>query len=237
MAKVKPAAVFLNQTLKPASDLHVKPEESRFAPLQPAALKPVFPHGIRRGRLLDLHGKRSSGRLSLCLHILAEATQCGEICAIVDLYNSFDPASAARAEVRLEKIVWVRCNGHAGHAIRAADLLLHAGGFGVVLLDLCEAPARVLNHIPLSYWYRFRRAVENTPAIVLICADLPQTKSCAKNNVQMKFKALHWSGCAPFLLLRGLETEAVQQKLASIHPEPLFLHSAKGADVRFLKTA
>jgi hypothetical protein len=176
--------------------------------------------------LLDLHGKRSSGRLSLCLHVLAAATQRGEICAIVDLHNSFDPASAARAQVRLEKIVWVRCNGNAAHAIRAADLLLHAGGFGVVLLDLCEASARMLNRIPLSYWYRFRRAVENTPSIVLICADFPQAKSCARNNVQLKLKALRWSGSAPFLLLRGLETEAVQQKLASIRPEPLFLAAA-----------
>jgi hypothetical protein len=133
---------------------------------------------------------------------------------------------AAAAEVRLEKIVWVKCTGNAEHAIRAADLLLHAGGFGIVLLDLCEASARVLNRIPLSYWYRFRRAVENTPAILLICANTPQAKSCARSNIQTKLKALHWSGNAPFLLLRGMEVEAVQQKVASIRPEPLLFETA-----------
>ena len=212
--------------LKTASELHLLHEETKFEPLHLNGLKSIFPDGVQRGRIVEIHGKRSSGRRSLCLPILAEATRRGEICAVVDLYDSFDPISAAGAEVRFEKIIWVRCKGNAEHAIRAADLLLHAGGFGVVLLDLCEAPARILNRIPLSYWYRFRRAVANTPAILLLCADTPQAKSCASNKIGTKQKAFHWSGKAPFLLLRGLEIHATQQKLAAIRPESLFLPTA-----------
>ncbi|MBV8572763.1 MAG: hypothetical protein JO319_19240 [Acidobacteriaceae bacterium] len=212
--------------LQLASDLHALREESRFPPLESRGLQILFPHGIARGEIIEVHGKRSSGRLSVCLHILAGATARGEICAVVDLNGSFDPASAAAAEVRLAKIVWVRCGGNAEHALRAADLLLHAGGFGVVLLDLTEAPARVLNRIPLSYWHRFRRAVANTPSILLLSADTPQAKSCARSTVQMKRKAFHWSGKAPFLVLRKLETLALQQKIAAIRPEPLLLETA-----------
>ena len=108
----------------------------------------------------------------LCvLDILAHATQRGEVCAVVDLEDSFHPASAQAAGVVLDQVIWVRCRGNAEHTMRAADLLLHAGGFGIILLDLCEASARVLNRIPLSYWHRFRRAVEDTPTILLICGD------------------------------------------------------------------
>ena len=49
------------------------------------------------------------------------------------------PAPAASAGVELSKLVWVRCGGNAEHALRAADLLIQAGGFGVVALDLAEA--------------------------------------------------------------------------------------------------
>ncbi|MBV8551744.1 MAG: hypothetical protein JOY54_10615 [Acidobacteriaceae bacterium] len=222
MAK-QAAVLLLDERWKTASKLHVLHEEPKFAPLQAPGLKGVFTKGVLRGGITEIHGRRSSGRMSACLHILAQATIRGEICAVVDWNDSFHPASAAAAGVRLESIVWVRCKGNAEHAIRAADLILHAGGFGVVLLDLCEAPARVLNRIPLSYWFRFRRAVESTPTILLLCADSAQAKSCASSNIQTKSKAFHWSGTAPFLLLRGREIHAFQQKVATIRPEPLWV--------------
>ncbi len=113
------------------------------------------------------------------------------------------------------------------HALRSVDLLLHAGGFGVVFLDLSEAPWRALNQIPLSFWYRFLR-VEPTPTILLISANVFQAKSCAKQSLQIKAKVLHWLGYASFKLLQGLEVIAVPQKLAhakvtTIRPEPLLL--------------
>ena len=58
--------------------------------------------------------------------------------------------------VELSKLVWVRCGGNAEHALRAADLLIQAGGFGVVALDLAEAAPAALNRIPPTAWFRFR---------------------------------------------------------------------------------
>ncbi len=211
---------------KVASEIQACPPQAAFEPLQVLGLQSVLPGGLQRGGIAEIYGRRSSGRLSLCLHILAEATRRGEICAVVDLNDSFHPASAAAAEVRLEKIVWVRCQGNAEHAMRAADLLLHAGGFGVILLDLSEAPVRALNRIPLSYWYRFRRAVENSATILLLCAETPQARSCARHKIETRQKAFHWSGKAPARLLRGLEAYATQEKVAAIRPESLFLHTA-----------
>ena len=61
---------------------------------------------------------------------------------MVDAAGGFDPLSAQRGGVWLENLLWVRCVGHAGRAFRAADLLLHGGGFGVVALDLAEMAGR-----------------------------------------------------------------------------------------------
>ena len=198
--------------LLPASKLHVRGEQSRFAALPLPALKPLFYKGLSRGSIVELYGLRSSGKASLLVHILAQATRRGEICAVIDCQDSFHPVWASAAGVRLENLLWVRCRRNVEHAIRAVDLLLHAGGFGVILLDLCETPQRVLQRIPLSYWYRFRRAVEHTPTILLVCAETPQAKACCVSSIQTRHKAFHWTGKAPFLLLRGLEMNVLLRK-------------------------
>ncbi|HEX3685383.1 MAG TPA: hypothetical protein VHU83_22810 [Bryobacteraceae bacterium] len=201
---------------KTASALSWGRSEEKFPALPVPGLNKLLDRGLCRGAIAEVTGGRSSGRTSLALHILAQATARGEICAVIDLYNNFHPASAQAAGVELDRIVWVGCRGNAEHAMRTTDLLLHAGGFGVVLLDLCDAPARVLNRIPLSYWYRFRRTVEHTPAILLICADSAQAKSCTSNSIELKPKVFHWSGKAPFLLLRGMETTTRLQRSRSL---------------------
>jgi hypothetical protein len=210
---------------KPASGIHLFHEAPRFAQLKLLGLNRLFSNGLYRGTISEIYGRRSSGRTSLCLYVLAQATACGEICAVIDLYDSLHPASAAVAGVRLDRLLWVRCRGNAEYAIRATDLLLHAGGFGVVLLDLCEAAPRILNRIPLSYWHRFRRAIEHTPTILLLCTEAPQAKSCSSTQLQLKDNAFHWSGKLPFLILRGLRSNALLRKNKVIRPEPLFIRT------------
>src|SRR6185369_8729168 len=50
----------------------------------------------------------------------------------------------------------VGCAGNVEHAMRAADLVIHAGGFGTVAVDLAEALPRQLQRIPPTAWFRFR---------------------------------------------------------------------------------
>jgi recombination protein RecA len=51
--------------------------------------------------------------------------------------------------------------------LRATDLLLESGGFGLIALDLGDLPPQSARSIPLTTWFRFRRAVEYTPTILL----------------------------------------------------------------------
>jgi recombination protein RecA len=155
-----------------------------------------------RGRISEVIGARSSGRTSVLHALLAASTGQGEFAALVDTKDSFDACSAAAAGVELSKLVWIRCSGNAEHALRAADLLIQAGGFGVVALDLAEVAPAALNRIPPTAWFRFRRALESTPTILTVIADCPLAKSCSAMTVKLPPRRAVFTGHAPFFLLR-----------------------------------
>lgn len=168
--------------------------------------------GFPRGAISEIIGPESSGRTTLIHSLLAASTANFEICAYIDTCDSFDPVSAAAAGVSLSQLVWIRCAKDAGHALKATDYLLHAGGFGAVVLDLCQVPTRITNRIPISYWYRFRLAIENTPTILALVENHPLAKSCASLMLEMKRKKTIWTGAPGFELLREIELEAVPRK-------------------------
>lgn len=171
-----------------------------------------FIEGFPRGAISEIIGPESSGRSTVIHSLLTVSTSKYEICAYVDTDDSFDPVSAATAGVALSQLLWIRCGHNAGHALKAADALLHAGGFGVVVLDLCQVTPRIANRIPISYWYRFRRAIENTPTILALVEKDPLAKSCASLMLEMKRKKAIWKGAPGFELLRGVELEAIARK-------------------------
>lgn len=167
-----------------------------------AELKEVFP-GLPFGAIAEITGPACSGRSSLCNFYLAEATGQGYCCAFVDSRDCFDPHSAAAAGVNLACLLWVRCAG-AEQALRAADVLLHSGGWGVIIIDLAMEPVPVLHRIPLSWWYRFRRAVEQTKTALLVVAPQPQLKSCASLAADLAAVEPLWVGKhADFRILHG----------------------------------
>ncbi|HSY92916.1 MAG TPA: hypothetical protein VK812_16215 [Candidatus Binatus sp.] len=63
--------------------------------------------------------------------------------------------------------------------LRATDLLLESGGFGLIVLDLGDLPPQSARRIPLTTWFRFRRAVENKPTILLAIEQKPIAGSCS----------------------------------------------------------
>jgi recombination protein RecA len=168
--------------------------------------------GFPRGAISEILGPESSGRTTLVHSLLAASTAQLEICAYVDTDDSFDPVTAAAAGVALSQLVWIRCGHNAGHALKAADYLLHAGGFGAIILDLCQVSPGISNRIPISYWYRFRRTIENTPTILALVEKEPLAKSCASLMLEMKRKKTAWRGATGFELLRGVELEAASRK-------------------------
>src|SRR5260370_22947830 len=65
--------------------------------------------GLPRGMLTEIFGPASSGRTSLLLAALAQATQRGEFCCLVVASRAFDPHSSAPAGVALEQRLCARC--------------------------------------------------------------------------------------------------------------------------------
>src|SRR4029453_14213867 len=102
------------------------------------ALDAAIEGGLPRGRVTELVGMRSAGRTGLACRIAASATRAGETIAWVDPEDALDPAAAGAAGVALPRTLWVRPRD-VPDALRAAEILLGAGGFGLVVLDLGSA--------------------------------------------------------------------------------------------------
>jgi recA bacterial DNA recombination protein len=69
--------------------------------------------------------------------------------------------------------------------LRATDLLLESGGFGLIVLDLADLPPQSARRIPLTTWFRFRRTVEHKPTILLAIEQLPIAGSCSSLLLQL----------------------------------------------------
>jgi recombination protein RecA len=151
--------------------------------------------GLPRGSLTEICGPPCSGHMSVLLAALAARTAQPEACALVDGRDAFDPQCAEAAGVRLKHLLWVRC-GNIDHALRAADLLLQGGGFGLVALDLSDIPPETVRHVPLHAWFRFRRTVENTPTILLLLEQEANAKTCASVVLRLGMNAALWSATA-----------------------------------------
>jgi hypothetical protein len=129
--------------------------------------------GFPRGRLVEITGAVSTGRTSLVHALLAAATRAGETAAVVDAADAFDPASAAAAGVDLARVLWARASPFRV-ALRCAERLLEARGFGVVVVDLDRArderlprPARAGD--AASLWMRMTQSARASgTAFVLI---------------------------------------------------------------------
>lgn len=165
--------------------------------------------GLPRGCLTEIFGPASSGRTSLMLSILAQATEREEVCALVDAEDAFDPVSASAAGVHLDRLLWVRSANNAEHALKAADLLIQGGGFGVVVLDLGDTPPAMARRISLTSWFRLRRAVENTHTVLISIARQSNAKTCASLQLECVREHALWSG-APHSsrLLRSISSRA-----------------------------
>lgn len=159
--------------------------------------------GFPRGQLSELVGPRSSGRTNIVHHILAAATARGELTALVDALDSFDPFSAATAHVTLERLLWVRgpslahsaMTTAAPHgvllqtaterALKAFNLILQAGHFGVVILDLADVPAAVVRQLPFTTWLRLQRVLEGGDVAGLLVAEEHFGRSARGVTVQL----------------------------------------------------
>jgi recombination protein RecA len=147
--------------------------------------------GFPRGALTEICGPAGCGKTSLLMAALAARTEAAEACALVDARDSFDPKSAELAGVRLPRLLWVRCQEIA-QAMRATDLLIQGGGFGLIAVDLSDVAARLVRHVPLNVWFRWRRAVEETQTVLVLMEQEANAKTCASLVLRMAAGEARW---------------------------------------------
>jgi hypothetical protein len=186
----------------------VKREERKQIPTGIAAIDKLTEGGIPRGTLTEICGTESTGRTALVFALLGEATQRGECCAWIDTGGSFDPVSAREAGVELDRVLWVNCGGNAQHALKSTDLLIQAGGFGLVVLDMADTPDATARRIPLASWFRLRHAAERTGAALVAMERQINARSCSTLQIEMRQKKPLWKG----KLLRGVTARGISQK-------------------------
>ena len=124
--------------------------------------------GLRRGHLSEIAGARSSGRATVMCAAMAAATGRGEVVALIDSCDRFDPVTAADAGVDLSRLLWVREHGDAPRALKAMNLVLQAGGFGLVVFDLADVPGLALRQFPYTTWMRISRVIEGSQTTALL---------------------------------------------------------------------
>ena len=61
--------------------------------------------GIPRGRITEIYGPESSGKTTICQHIVAEAQRLGGTCAYIDMEHALDPSYAARCGVDVDSLL------------------------------------------------------------------------------------------------------------------------------------
>src|SRR3954453_1415426 len=193
----------LDQTLTTSLPPVDRRDDASVAASGVSALDARLGGGFPRGQLSELVGPRSSGRPSLLVQAIAAATARGELVALVDALDMLDVESAAAAGVDLARLLWIR--GHVvpnpglcgdtnqralEQAIRAFTLVLQAGNFGLVVLDVAEAPAAAIRRLPFTTWMRVQRMVEGSQTACLLVGREPMARSSAGLTLRLANRGL-----------------------------------------------
>ena len=208
----------LDRTLTTALPPLERYDEAAVTATDVAALDGCLHGGLPRGQLSEIVGSHSSGRTTLALQIIAAATRRGEIAALVDTFDRLDVASAHDAGVDLERLLWIRGSdrriGSSGavhdhswgdaaagpdaiitRALKAMNLVLQAGGFGCVVLDLADVPLVALKRMPFTTWLRVQRVIEGSDTACLLIAPQPLARSAGGLTLTLCGHA-RWTGDA-----------------------------------------
>ena len=212
-----------------------------------ATLEPVnvlLEGGIPRGRISEVIGRRGCGKTSLAAAFISSATCRGEVTAVIDLANSFDPATMAEGGVELSRVLWVhpgevKIKGlldvdgvldayhgpllgqgegidrkkRAKNFLRAAELVLEAGGFGLLVMDFGESAFTLTSSSAL----RLARMAERSGTAVLMLVTRPVCGTFAAVSLDLVATRTIFSR-SPFGLRRIRTTTGQASALKGIRP-------------------
>jgi recombination protein RecA len=94
--------------------------------------------GIPRGRITEIYGPESSGKTTLCQHIVAEVQKMGGVAAFIDMEHALDPVYAARVGVNIDELL-VSQPDTGEQALEIVETLVRSGGVDVVIIDSVAA--------------------------------------------------------------------------------------------------
>jgi hypothetical protein len=180
-----------------------------------AGLDAALLGGVPRGQVSEIIGGASSGRTSLMRSLLAGATARGELVALVDALDRFDPKSAAAAGVVLERVCWIRGDAacemrmsldaawepsrprsgpprqsptgrEVSRALKAVGLALSSGVFGLVVLDVADVPIRQLKGLPFTTWLRLQRLIAGSETACVLVAGQALGRSAGGAAIRLE---------------------------------------------------
>ena len=93
--------------------------------------------GIPRGRIIEIYGPESSGKTTLCLHIVSEAQKMGGIAAFVDAEHALDPEYAKKIGVKIDQLLISPDTGE--QALDIVEALVKSAGIDVIVVDSVAA--------------------------------------------------------------------------------------------------
>lgn len=158
--------------------------------------------GLVRGGICEFFGKKGSGKRSVVFALLAAMTRKGKICAVVDTSNSFDPVSAEKAGIDLDRIFWVRCDSDPQKAVLATDYLVQSRLFGGIWLDMSLSEKNFLDRMPNSYWFRFKVGIKDSPSHLLVTLEEGRLRSACQQSVYVSKDRNGWEGDSCFRVIR-----------------------------------
>jgi hypothetical protein len=146
--------------------------------------------------------------------MMAAATARGEIAALVDTLDCLDVASVIAAGIDPDRLLWIRGQSITASSLldraidrglKALNLVLQGGGFGVVAIDFSDVPVTALRRIPFTTWLRVQRTIEGSDTACVLVVPEPLARSAGGLTLSLSARTC-WSGAADrSRLLSGLD--------------------------------
>ena len=94
--------------------------------------------GVPRGRIVEIYGPESSGKTTLCLHVVAEAQKKGGICGYIDAEHALDVGYSRKLGVRTDDLLLSQPDT-GEQALEIAEMLVRSGAIDVLVVDSVAA--------------------------------------------------------------------------------------------------
>jgi recombination protein RecA len=94
--------------------------------------------GIPRGRVTEIYGPESSGKTTLCLHVVANAQKLGGVAAFIDAEHALDTEYARKLGVDVESLL-ISQPDTGEQALEICEILVRSGAVDIVVIDSVAA--------------------------------------------------------------------------------------------------